>query len=114
MEMEAIALLLRLTLYVTGARQQHLEEELQDLHVPASFLEVPAPGVEPVASDQERISRRVLAEAGAHDAGEPRHVLRVVHDRNRHARLVRRHARKTLEHFEARDLDRARGEVRIG
>ena len=94
-----------------------LEEELEDLDVPAGLGEVPAPRVEPVPREQEPVHGRRCR--GEIDVGEPaphigrqgRHVLRVREDGHLDGRLVRGDPGEALEHLVAGDPHAAAGQV---
>src|SRR6187431_2306220 len=90
-----------------------LEEELQDLDVTLGLVERDAPRIQPVASNKERVRRRVLAKPNADVAGKPLHVLVVVDDRHKFPMIVGRDAGEALEHLVALDRQATRAGMEI-
>ena len=57
-----------------------LEQELDDFNVPHGLRKRIAPSVQPVASEEEGVARRMAGQGFPDLAGQPNHVLIVLED----------------------------------
>src|SRR5262245_51181959 len=80
-----------------------LEQELEDLDVTFRLAHVPAPGIEAVTLEQERVRLWMAPQHRPDFLREPRHVLIVGDNRNPLAVLVRLHAVEAFQHLVAGD-----------
>src|SRR5262245_49518845 len=84
------------------------QQELEDLDVSNGLTKIRAPGVQPVAADQEPVRAGLTGAHPADDARGPRHVLIVFDDGQPLAVLVRSYALEPLQHLVALDRQAAR------